>query len=167
MYENDKNFNVTLEVAFESDWKQIKFTRAYLANFLLINNISKNIISKVEITASELLENVIKYSLNNNRVHILLHKNDDEKELYISVSNYTDELNLKRLQEQFNKMLNTEPFQYYVSRMKESVKGKKKKLSAGLGLARIYYEGQATMSLQVDEKTQFVEIKASFNLDQI
>lgn len=164
MYENDKNFNVTLEVAFESDWKQIKFTRAYLANFLLINNIGKGLISKIEIAASELLENVIKYSLQKNRVHILLHKNDDEQELYISVSNYTDDHNKIRLKEQFNRMLSTDPFKYYVTRMKESVKDKKKKLSAGLGLARIYYEGQAKLTLQVDDKSNFVEIKAAFPL---
>jgi len=150
-----------LDITFGPKWDYIALTRPYVENFLLINMANKDNIHKVGTAASELLENATKYSARDG-IRMIVQKSESESLISLSIFNYADKNNAEHLIKRVAEMNATDAFEYYIFRMKESIKNKKD--SAGLGLARIYYEGDAKISVKYYDKDGIIEVNAMFDV---
>ncbi|MCG8571053.1 MAG: hypothetical protein MJB14_13010 [Spirochaetes bacterium] len=144
-----------LDITFGPKWDYIPLTRIYVENFLLLNMTSKENIHKIEIAASELLENAVKFS-DQDGIRLILDKQQNLIDL--SVFNHCGDKAAQNVKDLINEMNQNDPFEYYVKKMKESIRDKSH--SAGLGLARIYSEGKARLSAEYDGDSQILEINA-------
>ena len=68
----------------------------------------------------------------------------------------------EELIDRIENMNNTDPLQYYIQKMRESVKRKDGRTE--LGLARINYEGEAKIKPKYFEDVNIIEIKAIFHI---
>jgi hypothetical protein len=150
-----------LDITFGPKWDYIALTRPYVENFLLINMANKDNIHKVGTAASELLENATKYS-SRDGIRMIVKKSEAEAEISLSIFNYSEKSQAEFLMKRVEEMNSTDAFEYYIFRMKESIKNKKD--SAGLGLSRIYYEGDARLSVKFYEADGIVEVNALFDI---
>jgi len=150
-----------LDITFGPKWDYIALTRPYVENFLLINMADKNNIHKIGTAASELLENATKYSIRDG-IRMIVKKADNNGKIVLSVFNYSEAAQAQKLKVRIDEMNAKDPFEYYIYRMKESIKNKK--ASAGLGLSRIYYEGEARITVTHHESDGIVEVIATFEV---
>ena len=67
-----------LDLTFGPKWDYIPLTKNYIENFLLINVIDKVNISKIAMSASELLENAVKFS-SRDGIRMMIRKCDKKK----------------------------------------------------------------------------------------
>ncbi len=132
-----------------------------MENFLAINLIEKSNISKIAMSASELLENAVKFS-NHDGIRMMIKKYSDQNEINLVVFNYSTKKDAQSLIERVGKMNEDDPLQYYITKMKESAVREDGK--SCLGLARINYEGEARIEVKYFEKDGIIQIKASFKL---
>lgn len=151
-----------LDLTFGPKWDYIPLTRVYVENFLQVNMTGKQNIHKIEMAASELLENAVKYS-NKDGIRMIVMKNDSTNQIELSVFNFISEENAEKVKSRIEEMNQADPFEYYVARMRKSVK-EKKKGSAGLGLARIAYEGGAQISVNHIKDENVMQVKLLFDL---
>ncbi|MBN2532767.1 MAG: hypothetical protein JXB88_07750 [Spirochaetales bacterium] len=154
-----RNTNGYLDITFHPKWDYIAITRLYVENFLLINMADKENIHKVGTAASELLENANKFSIENG-IRMIVKKSKVDKIVLLSVFNKTTKENAEKLMKRIEEMDKWDSLDYYIYRMKESVKNKKE--SSQLGLARINHEGQAQISAFFDKEEGVIEVKAIF-----
>ena len=150
-----------LDITFGPKWDYIALTRPYVENFLLINMLDKDNIHKVGTAASELLENATKFS-GEDGIRMIVKKSKHKKEVQLSVYNYVDMKTAQELIETIEKMNTLDSLEYYIYRMKESVKNKQE--PSKLGLARIYHEGQAKISAIYYEADRIIEVRALFSM---
>ncbi len=150
-----------LDLTFGPKWDYIPITRNYIENFLMINIDDKFRINKITMAASELLENAVKYS-NKDGVRIIISKNDHQKDITLKVFNYAEKTNAMEHIDRINKMNEQKPLDYYIERMKHSVTRTDGK--AGLGLARINHEANATITAKYYDENNVLEVSAIFKL---
>jgi len=150
-----------LDITFGPKWDYIAITRPYVENFLLINMADKDNIHKVGTAASELLENATRYS-SNDGIRMIVKKSEADGLISLSVYNHSDKKQADFLMARVADMNSKDAFEYYVHRMKESIKDKKS--SAGLGLARIYFEGEAKIQVIYHDADKILEVNALFNI---
>lgn len=150
-----------LDITFGPKWDYIALTRPYVENFLLVNMTEKEHIHKVGTAASELLENATKFS-GDDGIRMIVKKSKHKNEVQLSVYNYLDRQRAQELIDKIEYMNNQDSFEYYIYRMKESVKNKQE--PSKLGLARIYHEGQAKISAIFYEENNIIEVRALFTM---
>lgn len=160
----EMNTNGYLDITFGPIWSYIPLTRNYIENFLMINLEEQLGINKIVMTASELLENAVKYSSEDGiRVKITKHIDKDMVDLVVlNALIKTDYEKLKVKVEEANNAENT--LEYYVNKMKESYARNDGK--AGLGIPRIRHEAEAKLNLTYFPKNDasgILEVKVSFN----
>jgi len=150
-----------LDITFGPKWDYIALTRPYVENFLLINMANKDNIHKVGTAASELLENATKYS-SRDGIRMIVKKSEADAVISLSVFNFAEKSQADFLMKRVAEMNTSDAFEYYIFRMKESIKNKKE--NAGLGLSRIYYEGDARISVKFYDKDLIIEVNALFDI---
>ena len=150
-----------LDISFKATWDYIPVTKSYIENILLIEMSDMGDIHKVGTAASELLENATKYSKKKG-IRTIIKKLEEDDEIELIVYNYSDEQNAVRLKKRVDEMNKVDSLQYYLYRMKESIKNKNE--SAGLGLARVYHEASAKVSASYDKEAEVVQVKANIKL---
>lgn len=150
-----------LDITFGPKWDYIPVTRSYVENFLSLHSLDKGNISKIEMTASELLENAVKYS-SKDGIRMIIRKDEKNKQVELMIFNFTDEEAAGRLMKGIDDMNAKEPLEYYITRIKNSKKFKAEHghKGAGLGLARIYHEANGKISYAFDKQKGILEIKA-------
>lgn len=148
-----------LDITFGPKWDYIPITRNYVENFLSIHTSNQEDISKVEMIASELLENGVKYS-NHDGVRMIIKKDEDRKVIELAVYNYCTKESAEKIIMKIEEANKHDPIEYYLKCIQESKENKEKNGSAGLGVARINYEGNAKLSGRYNEKKSILEIKA-------
>ncbi|MBN2444764.1 MAG: hypothetical protein JXJ04_25635 [Spirochaetales bacterium] len=154
-----KNTHGYLDITFHPKWDYIAITRLYVENFLQINMADKDNIHKVGTAASELLENANKFSTENG-IRMIVKKSKVDKIILLSVFNHASKELADKLKARIEEMNQWDSLEYYIHRMKESVKNKKE--NSQLGLARINHEGQAQISAFYHEDDGVLEVKAIF-----
>ena len=154
-----KNTNGYLDITFHPKWDYIAITRLYVESFLQINMADENNIHKVGTAASELLENANKFSTENG-IRMIVQKSKVDKIILLSVFNKTTRELAKKVIKRIEEMNQKDSLEYYIYRMKESIKNKKE--NSQLGLARINHEGQAQLSAFFHEDDEVLEVKAIF-----
>ncbi len=150
-----------LDIIFGPKWDYIPLTKNYVENFLSINLIDSVNISKVAMSASELLENAVKFS-NRDGIRMIIKKNDHKNEIELLVFNYTSLREADFLIKRIEGMNTQDPLQYYISMMKETALRSDGK--SGLGLSRINYEGNAKLDVKYYNDEGIIEVKARFKL---
>jgi hypothetical protein len=154
-----KNTHGYLDITFHPKWDYIAITRLYVEHFLQINMADDNHIHKVGTAASELLENASKFSIDNG-IRMVVKKSKVEKIVLLSVFNKTTQELAESVITRIDEMNQWNSLEYYIFRMKESIKNKKE--SAQLGLARINHEGQAQISAVFHAGDGVLEVKTIF-----
>lgn len=150
-----------LDMTFGPKWDYVSLTKAYIENFLLINLVDKAFISKIAMTASELLENSVKFSTRKG-IRFKIKENKNDRTIEVIVYNYAEKeqaIELLKLLEEIEKR---DPLKFYIQKMKESVdlvEGE-----SGLGLPRISYEGGAKIIGEYYEETGVMKLTAIFDL---
>lgn len=152
---------VYFNLIIEAKWDYIPLTKEFVAKFLKINSFDKRKAYKIEMVTSELLENSIKNS-NDENVELSLLSNRDDNSVEVHVYNHADFDKYKQLKSRIDDMNSHEPFDYYVNIIKNSI-AKKEKLKRGLGLARVNYEGSAHLNADYDDSKGLIDVRALFN----
>jgi len=150
-----------LDISFKATWDYIPVTKSYIENILLIEMSDMGDIHKIGTAASELLENATKYSTKKG-IRTVIKKLEDKDEIELIVYNYSDKIHADQLIVRVEEMNKTDSLQYYLYRMKESIKNKNE--SPGLGLARVYHEANAKLSASYLGDLELVEVKANIKL---
>lgn len=141
-----------------SKWSYITAIREFLSTCLRSNSLKDEVISKVVVVASEMLENALKYNTNGN-IETFLNNNILKNEIEFTVRNraqLNDALNAIQIIEDINNAENA--FLFYISRLRD--KKSKTINGGGLGLARITAEASASLSINYDKKSSKIDIKA-------
>lgn len=152
-----------LDVTFGPTWDYIPVTRSYIENFLSVHMSERNDISAIEMAASELLENAVKYSKADG-IRVIIDKDERKKTIELRVFNYSAEESANKLISKINKMNESDPLEYYIEKLRESKKHKETNKSAGVGLARIYSEGEGKITADFDQESQILLVRAIFSI---
>jgi hypothetical protein len=152
-----------MDLAFGREWGNIALVKAFFENFVLSKMDGTDDVHKVGIAVSELLENAVKYS-NKDGVRIIIQKMKKNGSVKIRVFNCANKQHISNLKSRLKEMQRMDSLDFYLYRMRESVKDKK--ASPGLGLARVYHEAQAEITARYYENEKVVEVKAAINLSK-
>lgn len=150
-----------LDISFDPKWEYVPLAKSFIEDFLTINMVNNEEIHKVGTAASELLENAVRYN-NNNGIRMSVQNETDESKVYLIIINFTDEIHAKRLLKRVREMNRNDSLKYYLYRMKESIRNKG--ASPGLGLARVYHESKARITVNYKKDKKIVEVRASVPL---
>jgi hypothetical protein len=156
-----KNTQGYLDLTFGPVWDYIPITRHYVENFLTINLSEKQKIGKITISVSELLENAVKYS-DNDGIRVLIIKHEEKKLLSVQVFNYSTKAHADEHINRINEMNKRNPMEYYLELMQLSATRTDGK--SGLGIARVYFEGEAKISAKYHDDESVLEVMAVFNI---
>lgn len=149
-----------VEMRFGPRWTYISCVRKFVASFFMIGLSDKERAEQISMAASELLENAVKYaSEEEGYLKIAIAKGMNEVD--VCVKNKAEPHHINTLRREFALIHAGEPEKVYLKKMEEaaSTEGQSR-----LGLARILYEGGATLRLDVNDAE--VSIHAIFPLEQ-
>ena len=148
-----------IELKFSPRWNYISAARGFLQNFLAISISDQAKADRIAMSASELLENAVKYSVNS-ETYMNVIVNHENSQVSVKVSNDASPEAIRSLQGVFEKINQGEPLEAYVSQMKEAATRSDGK--SQLGLVRIRYEAGAQLFLEVQDGKR-IEITAVMN----
>jgi hypothetical protein len=155
--------NNYLNISFAtSKWEYIKEIREFLSGCLRLNSLKNEVISKIIVASSEMLENAIKYNLSGN-IETYLNKNLDKNEIEYIVCNRASEddaINAIKAIDEINNA--DDAFLYYINKLRDR---KTKTLhGGGLGLARVSAEAKASLSVNYykDDSKLIIKAKIKF-----
>lgn len=150
--DNDKY----IDISFTPYWDYVSLTKNYIETLMKLEPFKKDDIYKITMSLAELLENAVKYA-KKSFVRLLIKKKYETNEIEINVFNYIDESDIKPLYLYIQDMNKSDPRQYYLEKLRETLNIIDKK--SCLGLARINYECQARISLSYSKELQIVQVK--------
>ncbi len=149
-----------VELVFGPRWVYIATVRKFLQNFLSVtigNNKKADIIS---MAGSELLENAIKYA-SEEGTKISCRYREDDNTLILIVQNFSSPENIKVLRQQIDIVNTGNPEEMYMKKMMEAAM--REDGGSQLGFARIRYESNSEISVDVDD--DLVSVTILFRLD--
>ncbi|MBN2444736.1 MAG: hypothetical protein JXJ04_25495 [Spirochaetales bacterium] len=150
-----------LDVAITRDWESIPLAMEFFTDFTILRMNNCEDTHKIGIAVSELLENAVKYS-GKEIIRIKLNKAEKGNTITLHVINKTNKKHARRLIARIKELNSIDSLTYYIQRMKESIKNKEE--SAGLGLARVYHETEAKLSVRYFRLKKLVEVTATITL---
>jgi hypothetical protein len=158
--ESDSRPNHYVELRFEPRWTYISAVRKFLASFFLIGLSDKERAEQISMAASELLENAVKYSSDDNsQLRIEVRRRGEQIDLM--VENPADPQQINVLRRELALVNAGEADDGYLRRMEEAAR------EAGqsrLGLIRIRYEAGAVLRLETNDRT--VRVHAIFPIEE-
>ncbi len=158
--ENGKIPDGYLEFIFGPRWTYISAVRKFLQQFLLVTLEHSKWADLISISASELLENAIKYaSEDGTKVKIIYLK--EQKFLTLYVENFSNEENISVLKKEVEKVMQGSAEKMYLNKMMEAAM--RSDGGSQLGFARIRYETDARIDIKVDKT--LVRVVLSFDLN--
>jgi len=159
LFKNVKNWFI--EMIFGPRWTYIATVRTFLQNFLSITLADNKWADVISMAASELLENAVKYASDEGTKISVEHKKDENK-LFLHVENFSSKENIKVLLNELDKINSGEPQEVYLMKMQEAAL--RTDGGSQLGLARIRYESDAFIKVDVDN--DLVKVTVIFDLKQ-
>ena len=109
-------------------------------------------VSRITLTAHELLENAVKYSADGPaHIRVSLERGGETDRIAIAVTNRADVTNLAALKALFNEMRVSDPLVHYQTILRRNYR---RKDGSGLGLARIQAEGEMALTLEIEGEDQ-------------
>lgn len=151
--------NGFIEMVFGPRWTYIATVRTFLQNFLSITLADNKWADVISMAASELLENAVKYaSAEGTKISVKHFK--DKGELSLVVENFSAPENSSILMTEIERISQGDPQQIYLQKMQEAAL--RTDGGSQLGLARIRYESNADISIDIDG--ELVRVKVIFDL---
>ena len=151
--------NGFIEMVFGPRWTYIACVRSFLQNFLSITLANNKWADVISMAASELLENAVKYASAEGTKIQVEHKKEENK-LYLQVENYGNPEHVKVLQKEIEFINSGDPQEIYLKKMQQAAL--RTDGGSQLGLARIRYESNASVSISFDN--DIVKICVIFDL---
>ncbi|HNZ26033.1 MAG TPA: hypothetical protein PK385_01195 [Spirochaetota bacterium] len=151
--------NGFIEMIFGPRWTYIATVRTFLQNFLSITLADNKWADVISMAASELLENAVKYASDEGTKISVEHKKDENK-LFLHVENFSSKENIKILLSEVEQINSGEPQEVYLMKMQEAAL--RTDGGSQLGLARIRYESDAFIKVDVDN--DLVKVTVVFDL---
>ncbi|MBN2509398.1 MAG: hypothetical protein JXB03_03940 [Spirochaetales bacterium] len=140
-----------IELKFSPHWNYISAARSFLQNFLAISTGDQTRADRIAMSASELLENAVKYSVNS-ETYMYVGVDHESRSVSITVTNESTPESIQALKAIFDKVTKGDPLEAYVSQMKEAATRSDGK--SQLGLVRIRYEAGAELSMRIEQDTR-------------
>jgi len=149
-----------VELRFVPRWTYIISVCKFVAIFFMIGLADKEHAECISMSASELLENAVKYaSEDEGYLKITIAKG--EHEVDVCVKNKAEPHHINTLRRELALIHAGQPEQVYLKKMEEAAMTEGQ---SRLGLARIRYEARAQLRLEVNDGE--VSIHAIFDLEQ-
>lgn len=148
-----------IELRFGPKWKYISTVRTFIQNFLAITLEDKIKADKISMAVSELVENAVKYS-NEEDTFIRLEQKLDGATIEVAVYNHTEEAQANKLKEfvaELDKFSALEGYMEMMRRSAERADGQSQ-----LGLARIRYEADANLNIAYENNV--MKVRATFKV---
>ena len=139
-------------------WSLISSTRVFVESFCSCSFDNADFSNRVSLSMHELLENAARYSAaSNSPISCAFYIG--ESKVFAKVTNVAEEDQIATLREEFKSVCQGNPMEIYIAKMQRALTSEKSQL----GLARIRYEGQAELLLDIDLEG-VVTIEASFDI---
>src|SRR4051794_23296170 len=140
--------NPHVEVGFSPTIALISVVRAFVSDFYA-RVLSSNVCEMVAMATHELLENAVKYGIDDRAtLRVDVENRELSDRVSIRIRNRSAPVNIQPLREVMARMqAEADPLAHYVALMRETAK---RKHGSGLGLARIRAEAGMELSLEVD-----------------
>lgn len=158
MSENTVKSAPFVELKFGPKWTYVSTVRSFMQNFLAVTFENKIKADKISMAVSELVENAVKYSEQEDafiRLRIL----NEGHMVEVLVVNHCTEDQANIVTEFIREINSMPPLEAYMEMMRRSVNSPNK---SQLGLARIRYEAEG--SLDVNYAYDRISVKAVFNI---
>ncbi|MDH5721084.1 MAG: ATP-binding protein [Spirochaetia bacterium] len=146
----------SLKIKIKPIWEEIDIVREQVNSFLTKNNFKQETVYAMVMTASELVENAVKYGADNlQKDKITISVDILPREIIIEVKNKIKPENRKEM-----KMLDEtiqwirgfqDHFEAYLDKLKHVSTKKLAEGESGLGLVRIAYEGRSILDFYINE----------------
>ncbi len=139
----------TMELTFNRQWKHVSVVRNFVQNFLTVNLTpsSSAMPDRVAMAVSELIENAVKYSLDDEvRVRLSLFS-QPETGLKVTVENRAATESISVVQSTYERSMRGDSLETYLEMMRESAH--RTESSSQLGLIRIRQESGCQLSLDI------------------
>jgi hypothetical protein len=142
-----------LELSMDTSAQLVSVTRRFVEEALEKISSDADLVSRVAMSAHELLENATKYA-RRGRAQLSVHVEGERtgtRTLTLRLSNTTTATHIDRLRQVFSEIDATDdPLALYVTLMRRNAHERD---ISGLGLARIRAEGEMTLKLNIDGET--------------
>jgi hypothetical protein len=148
-----------IELRFGPKWKYISTVRTFIQNFLAITLENQIKADKISMAVSELVENAVKYS-NQEDTFIRLEQKLDGTAIEVAVYNHTEESQANKLKEFMVELEKFPALEGYMEMMRRSANAPEGK--SQLGLARIRYEAEAQLNIAYENNV--MKVRAAFKL---
>lgn len=146
----------TLTLAIRPEWEQIETVRERSAHWLQERGFSPDIVDAVSMVTAELTENAVEYGA----------YTTPEQGIHVTVSTASSAITVEVKSpaaaegddlEKLDRMIqwirgHQDPYEAYLSRLKEVSTQSTESSESGLGLVRIAYEGQSVLDFYVDDE---------------
>ncbi len=145
LFKNVKNGFI--EMVFGPRWTYIATVRSFLQSFLSITLADNKWADVISMSASELLENAVKYASEEGTKIQIEHRKEENK-LYLQVENFSVPEHIEMLKKEIEVINEGDTQEMYLKKMQEAAfrtDGKSQ-----LGLARIRYESNAPIQLKTE-----------------
>lgn len=139
-----------LDVSIWRDMTMVSVIRRFVEEVYEQVFDDQDVVSRIALTAHELLENAVKYSAEGPaRIRIALERRAETDRVAIAVTNRADRSNLAALRSMFAEMQAvSDPLVHYQTLLRRNYK---RKDGSGLGLARVQAEGEMMLTLEVND----------------
>jgi hypothetical protein len=156
--------HLQFHISFVPKWRGIELLRNSIDGILEAGQIDSDMREAISMVSTELMDNGYKHGLCedtpiNYELDIL------DGRVAVSVSNHFSQATEQNI-EALNKAIAwietyDNPLDAYIQKMK-SLYNEEEPGASGLGLVRIVYEGQCSLSCQVDPENELLRVKADF-----
>lgn len=146
---NPRNYHMKIE--FEPNWSLISKIKSFVEDFVFSSVKDHTFGEAVALAASELLENAVKYSLEEKiAIHMSFESMRSQAPVVtIKVFNFADRGKIRELLKIIEKVNSCTPKEAYENRIKEILAQEHDDKTSQLGLVRLRYESGASLSVQV------------------
>lgn len=151
--------NDYVEMRFGPRWTYISCVRKFVASFFMIGLADKERAEQISMAASELLENAVKYA-SEDESYLKISIARQSNEVDVCVKNKAESQHINTLRRELALISAGQPEQIYLRKMEEAAMTEGQ---SRLGLARILYEANARLRLDVNDGE--VSIHAIFPLE--
>lgn len=160
--------NLSIQIAPE--WEQIESVREASARFLVGRGFAEDVVNAVSMVTAELTENAVQYgSYEKTEQRIDVSVTPGRGSITVEVKSpagATDNKDLLKLDRMIQWIRGyQDPYEAYLSRLREVSSQSADSTESGLGLVRVAYEGQSIIDFYVDEES-VVSVSATYTLDE-
>lgn len=143
-----------LNLSFGPQWESVSIIRNFMTDLLSTGILDPNDAKKVSTAVSELIENVVKYSAAGGTI-IDVNKDLGNGKIRLTIKNIATSEHLDTFEVIFSEVIQGEPREMYKRMMLKSFSNPEK---SQLGLARIRYECEGTITYEIEEDTNAFSI---------